>query len=161
MKRVEKSIPWLALGLAALLALGFGNVALAEDASANETTAKTVEPSAENASSAADGTFVPVTFAGMQVFVDQETGRMRKPTARESRELAMRMRTLFQGKHAAHQPTVDKSGMTSLVVAPNYLNFTVAVVKEDGSVETDCVQDPEEGLARLEQVAVSAPREEQ
>lgn len=157
MRRVEKNTLWFALGLAALLALSAGSPALAEDSAAEET--QVVEPTSDATAAEADGNYVPVTFAGMKVYVDQETGRMRPPTASETQQLARQMRAMFKEKRVTHQPVVDKSGSMSLVVAPDHLNFTVARIDDAGQVHMDCAQDLEEGLEVLEHTAVSQPQE--
>jgi hypothetical protein len=140
------------LALAFLLCLGFAGTAWAAEAQTADEPQVTEEASAETG----EQTFVPVTFAGMQVFVDQETGRLRPPTAEEARELAQRMRQhLGQNKAAAYEPQVQKDGTMSVVVGTDHLNFTVAVVDENGELHTDCVNGQH---AAEEAVAAGTPR---
>ena len=153
MQRMETSIPGLVLALALLLCLGLGSTAWAAEI-ATETEAPVSE---ETQAETAEKTYVPVTFAGMKVFVDQETGRLRPPTAEESRELAQRMRQRLaqQEKAVAYQPQVQKDGMMSVVVGTEHLNYTIAVVDENGELHTDCVNGKH---AADEALAAGAPQ---
>ena len=132
MNQVDKRIQWFALGAIALLVLGIGSPAWAEEAaSQTPPTEAAQETKAE---------FVPVTFAGMQVFVDAETGKLRPPSEQEAQELARRMMDrVREDKAHSYQPLVQKNGTMSVVLGTDGMKYTVAVVQEDGSLAMDCV----------------------
>lgn len=116
------------LSLVAVLAIG--GTALAETPAASQT-----ETDEEG--------YVAVPFAGMQVFVDKETGRMRPPTALEAQMLAAAMKKRF----AHYRPSQHfryKNGNQSAVLGTDYLRFSVLEIGADGELETSCVKGPDQ-----------------
>jgi hypothetical protein len=144
MRRLNDWASSFALVLALLVSLGFAGMALAEEAEEAATTPEVGEPA-----------YVPVTFAGMKVFVDAETGRLRPPTAEESRELAQRMQQ-YLGNHKAqaHTPNIAEDGTLSVVVGVDHLNFTVATVSTDGQLHTDCVNGQDKANEAVEAASI-------
>ncbi len=88
---------------------------------------------------------VTVPFAGMQIAVDPETGRLRPPTAVEAAKLAAGMRKMF-GKpvHSKSGPQVTEhaDGMLSAVIAPDLIRYSVLHINEDGSRTQECLKSP-------------------
>ena len=153
MQRVQKITPWLALGLATLLlaSLGFSAWATEADAEATKEATQTEEAAQ----------FVPVTFAGMQVFVDAETGKLRPPTEKEARELSRRMMARISADKAhSYQPVVQKNGTMSVVLGTDGMNYSVAVVQEDGHLATSCVSSQEEADEIVTEGSLGPAREE-
>lgn len=130
-------------GLALLLAL------IASPAGAAEETGN------ETAPAAASTVSMPVTVAGMQVSIDPVTGRLRQPTAAESRALAEAFQKAFGHNGLTRKAVVQKdaSGMLTLQVDFSQLDYSVAEIRPDGTVATRCVG----GVA--ETAATAAPEE--
>lgn len=120
----------MALGVAACLALG-GVPALADEARTQEAAevAETVAPAGE----------IPVSVAGMTVFIDAESGQLRPPTAEEAAALSAAMQSLFSGASlAAPREFALKDGGVAVDVGLSQLDFSVATVGADG-VEFNCL----------------------
>lgn len=105
---------------------------------------------------------LPVSIAGMQVYIDPKTGRLRPPTAEERAELSAALRATFGSKSSLghSEPVQHKSGAyQSVVLDTSYLNFSMAHITTDGAVHTDCVSSPEQAMALIDTTEVTdAPK---
>lgn len=122
------------IGVAVIAAL-FGTAAMATD----QRGAKAVGEAAES---------VPVTFNGVQVYIDPKTGRLREPTATEREALSRALKldpgarsVLLQDRPAdeiAARATLrtSRAGTVGAVMQlpSNQINFLYATQQEDGSV---------------------------
>lgn len=131
----------LALTAGALIAFGGAEATAAEPEAAPSVAASHGEAPAAKAEDTV------VTFAGLQIAIDPETGRLRPPTEEEAAALAQGMRDLFGSQSfAAASDTVvteHKDGMLSAVLGLDTLNFTVLRSNGDGTYSKECVSSPE------------------
>lgn len=127
--------------LAIVLLLAFAGTAVAE----TPTEATTETPSTATTDNSGEGT-VPVNVAGMKVFIDAETGRLRQPTEAEAAELASAMRQMFATK--SHGPEIHhhEDGTMSAIPGMDYLNFLVARKNADGTLAVDCTDGVESAI---------------
>jgi hypothetical protein len=130
------------------LALAFG-LGLASVTAAQEREPTPPEPAAEESSEEAAPT---ASFAGLQIGIDPETGRMRPLTPEETRALRDEMREMFSrlgerrgvaapGARSA-APALSPAapvGMRSHVVGAEHLRFLTARRDSEGRLVTDCV----------------------
>lgn len=126
MRRISTWI--LALAVVALL----GGVAVADETQTN----------AEPADGLKAGGDTPVSVAGMTVFIDEETGELRQPSAEEAAALSEAMRRMFAASAApaaAQEERATETGGVALAVGPEQLNFSVATVAADGTVRFECL----------------------
>lgn len=138
-----------ALGLASI-ALALVTIGVTAE-QANEPT--TVESTATTEQPTVADRGLPVSIAGMQIYLDPETGRMRPPTVEEKAQLAAALRTTFGSKSGVghSEPIQHKNGAyQSVVLDTSYLNFSIAHVDESGQVHADCVSSPEAAMAMIE-----------
>lgn len=99
------------------------------------------EEAATDATPAASADAMPVTVAGMQVSIDPKTGRLRQPTAAESKALAEAFQKAF-GHNGLTQKAVvkkDANGMLTMQVDFSLLDYSIAEILPDGTVSTHCV----------------------
>lgn len=86
-----------------------------------------------------------VSFAGVKIFIDPETGRMRAPTDAERAELAAAMRSVFVPRlksGAQHTIVNHEDGsldFAKAVVGPEHLRFLTVTKAADGSLDMHCV----------------------
>ena len=84
---------------------------------------------------------------GLQVAIDPATGKIRQPTAAESRALASQFESQFMTK-AAPQLTEWADGTISMVLTADYLNVWMVQLNADGSVGQLCVDGYEAATAQ-------------
>lgn len=118
-ERVERSAAVLAA--AALLTAGLATAGAA------------AEPASETAAVRS----VPV--AGMQVAIDPATGRLRQPTAAESRQLLEGLRQMLKASPRAQTAQEHADGSLSMVLGDEYLSVYLAKVGADGRLAQACV----------------------
>jgi hypothetical protein len=120
----------------ALVLVAFGSLAAVADEEA--TPVGTEVPSTMEAEGV-----IPVPIAGMTVFIDEETGELRQPSAEEAAALAKAMQKMFGASAglapAASAESVTATGGVALEVGPDQLNFSVATVAADGTVRFECL----------------------
>ncbi len=107
-------------------AIGFGPNAAAEDTSA-------AAPAGD------EERYTPIEVLGLQVAIDRETGQLRPPTRRERARLARGMQALFRGVQRDLRSFELPDGTVGLELDFALLDFAVAKVLPDGSLEMDCV----------------------
>ncbi len=120
----------LVLGVAAFLALGgVPTVADEADSQSDTNVVETVESEGD----------IPVSVAGLTVFIDRDTGQLRPPTAEEAAALAAALQSLFGTETLAPpQEIALKGGGAAIDVGLSQLDFSVATVGADG-VEFKCL----------------------
>lgn len=139
---------FLLTGLALLLVVSAA-------ASFAEESAETSEPA-----TAADNADAPLPIMGMQVWIDEETGELRAPTALEASKLSAAIEKMFAGVRAKSAPVHHENGMISAEVPYEMLDFSVVRVQTDGSLDFDCVEGPDAALATVEADTHVRPEEE-
>lgn len=117
---------WIAaLGAVALLAAGAASAAAA--------------PGGEGA--ARPAMKVPAGAAGMQVFIDPATGKMRPATAKEVKMMSDRLNAFLNRSTTGLKVQESAGGMLSMNLQGGFLNVWVASVGADGSISNSCVTD--------------------
>ena len=152
----------LALALSIGLLSGYGASLFAQAPEATPTTFEV--PASDSTATESSTQLVPVGYAGMQIFIDQETGRMRPPTPEEAKQLAVSMRQMFSKSVRRYVPKNLGDGTTAVVLGMDSLNFTMAHAESDGSVKLHCTDSVEGAIRTIEHAATvqtAAPREEQ
>ncbi len=135
----------LAFVLSAILVSG-GTLAVAEESDSQATEA------------ARD---IPVSVAGMTVFVDEESGELRLPTAEEAAVLAEAIERMFGPAARSAEPFETQSfagGAVGVDLGLSQLAFSVATVGADGAIDHECARTAEDALAHIHPQI--APREE-
>jgi hypothetical protein len=84
----------------------------------------------------------PVGAAGMQVFIDQATGKIRPATAQEMKVMSDRLQSFLNRSSAGLQVQEHANGMLSMNLQGGFLNVWVASVGADGTMANSCVTDP-------------------
>lgn len=118
-----------------LALVAFGSLAAVADEAETRDGAEAAERIAP------EGT-MPVSVAGMTVFIDKETGELRQPSAEEAAALGQAMQRMMEasaGAAAAQEERATETGGVALAVGPEQLNFSVATVAADGTVRFECV----------------------
>lgn len=134
--KVERSRLTFALVLPALAVLVLGaSLALAGEVAtqADSTAPPTAEPDAEG---------MPVSVAGMTVWIDPDTGQLRQPTAEEAAALSAAMQRMFAAAErspSTFAKTTRTDGSVVVNVGLGLLDFSVATVGADGEVAFHCL----------------------
>ena len=144
---------WILLTLTAVLALGLAGAAWAEAAAEEPANAGEASPAADAA------TATPVY--GMQMWIDEKTGRMRAPTAAEAAKMGAMLKNMFGKSDSQPRVTTDKSGMMTAELDERFLEFSVVRIAPDGSLEKGCVDNAEQALEFIEATAETAGPEEE
>lgn len=95
--------------------------------SANETEAEAAEPT--------------VGAAGMRVFRDPVTGKLRQPTAEERRAMARQLQGLLNRSSEGLTPVSRPDGTVTLDLQGRFRNVSIARRADDGSIAVDCIAD--------------------
>jgi hypothetical protein len=90
----------------------------------------------------------------LQVAIDPATGKLRQPTAEETRQLAKS----FTESLRLHPlvPRVASDGTISLVLDDNSANFYIARLTESGALDFICVNDPASAVEVLTRPATDS-----
>ena len=89
-----------------------------------------------------------VTVGGVAVQIDSETGRLRKPTSDEVRQLRATLQRMFASTKTTGGVVTRPDGTKTLVLDESYSVFSVAQIAGDGRLSTRCVM----GAANAESV---------
>ena len=89
-----------------------------------------------------------VTVGGVAVQIDSETGRLRKPTSDEVRQLRATLQRMFASTKTTGGVVTRTDGTKTLVLDESYSVFSVAHIAGDGRLSTRCVM----GAANAEAV---------
>ncbi|HYU34251.1 MAG TPA: hypothetical protein VEW48_19020 [Thermoanaerobaculia bacterium] len=139
-QRTASGVLWVAaFGAVALLALGAGSSAAAP-----------AGPAAK----------APVGAAGMQVFLDPATGKMRPATAQEMKAMSDRLKGFLSRSSEGLKAQEHPNGMISLDLQGGFMNVWVASVSPDGKVTNACVNNYEAAEAILSGQAAPAYEEQ-
>lgn len=122
----RRGVRWIAaLGAVALLAVGAASAAAAPG----------------GAGAARQAVKAPVGAAGMQVFIDPATGKMRPATAQEMKMMSDRLQAFLNRSSVGLKVKESANGMLSMNLQGGFLNVWVASVGTDGKVANSCVTD--------------------
>ena len=89
-----------------------------------------------------------VTVGGVVLHIDSQTGRLRKPTSDEVRQLRATLQQIFATTRTTDGVVTRPDGTKTLVLDESYSVFSVAHVSGDGRLSTRCVM----GAANAEAV---------
>lgn len=118
-KSYGKGVRLAALGLAAAAVLS-----LAAPAFAGE------KPAAKKGQGAGNG---------MMAAIDPATGKLRQPTAAESKALAAGIESMLKSSASSLQAKQTADGTMSVDLGTSFLNISIAQVGPDGSIQQICV----------------------
>jgi len=120
-QRTASGVLWIAaFGAVALLTLGAGIAAAAP---------------------AGQAVKAPVGAAGMQVFLDPATGKMRPATAQEMKMMSDRLKAFLSRSSENLKAQEHPNGMISIDLQGGFMNVWVASIGADGKVTNACVND--------------------
>jgi hypothetical protein len=88
---------------------------------------------------AAKPTQAPTAQSGLMVAIDPATGKVRQPTAAETRALVAGIQTMTKASTAKLELKQFADGTMSVNLADTFLNVSMAQVQPDGSVRQLCV----------------------
>lgn len=143
----------VALAVVSVLAISFGGTVIQMDPAepSDSPSATATEAQSQKGVESAEET-VYVNYAGVQVAVDPQTGRLRPPNAREARLLAAAIATRFRA-HGQPQLTEHADGNLSAVLFATGCKLSVLVRNEDGTIKTTCVGSPDGAKAFIKAAA--------
>jgi hypothetical protein len=125
-QRQSSGVRWIAaLGAVALLAAGAASAAAAPG----------------GAGAAQPAIKAPVGAAGMQVFVDPATGKIRPATPQEVKMMSNRLQAFLNRSSVGLKVQESADGMLSMNLQGGFLNVWVASVGADGKITNACVTD--------------------
>lgn len=90
---------------------------------------------------AAPASKAPAGVAGMQVFIDPATGKIRPATAHEMKMMSERLKASMNRSTAGLQVREHSNGMLSMNLQGGFLNVWVASLGTGGQVVNSCVTD--------------------
>ena len=96
---------------------------------------------AQGAGAARGGPAVSRSVAGLKVFVDRATGRLRPPTPAEARRLAEGLREMLSQSEEGLEIVRHPNGMLSVDLQGRFQNAAVATMEADGGVVLHCAHD--------------------
>ena len=91
--------------------------------------------------------YVTVKVAGREVQVDAQTGKIKPLTPEEAQQLADGLKTMLNKSTEGLEEVKHADGSVSMDLKGRFQNVTVARVNEDGSVEQECIDEPEQAAA--------------
>lgn len=99
-------------------------------------------------------TDLKVNVAGMQVAIDPKTGRLRTPTAEESRALAQALRQQFATPSQPLQVIQAENGALAVELPEDFMETIVFRTHADGTQTIDCMSAAEAERLMAEEAAV-------
>jgi hypothetical protein len=84
-----------------------------------------------------------VNVAGMQVAIDPKTGRLRPPTAEESRALAEALRQQFAAPTRPLEVIRAANGALAMELPEDYMETAIIRIAPDGTRSIECVSPAE------------------
>jgi hypothetical protein len=84
---------------------------------------------------------------GLMAAIDPATGKLRQPTASESKALAAGVQSMFQSPLGALQAKLTADGTMSVDLGTSFLNISVAQVGPDGAIHQVCVDNAADASA--------------
>jgi len=91
--------------------------------------------------------YVTVKVAGREVQVDPQTGKIKPLTPEEAQHLADGLKTLLNKSTEGLEQVKHADGSVSMDLKGRFQNVAVARVNDDGSVEQECIDEPEQAAA--------------
>src|SRR4051794_867361 len=91
---------------------------------------------------------------GMMAAIDPATGKLRQPTAAESKALAAGVESLLKSSASTLQAKQAAEGTMSVALGTSFLNIWIARVGRDGAIQQICVDNAAQGSSLL---ATAAP----
>ncbi|HRC84015.1 MAG TPA: hypothetical protein PK413_00240 [Thermoanaerobaculia bacterium] len=140
MKQQQQSTPrrrWSAVAVLAVILCSPAWFVLEAEEQTTVQAAPATQAAAQNGSQEETVTVSPLP--GMVVSIDPATGRVREPSRAELEALKQAMSLQFRRTAPAFQPRQAASGMLSLVVAFDEMNYAVARY-ENGRAIPSCVE---------------------
>lgn len=86
--------------------------------------------------------FVTVKVAGHDVQIDPQTGTMKPLTPQEAQRIAEGLKTMLNKSTDGLVEVKHPNGSTSMNLQGRFQNVTLARTNEDGTVETECTDEP-------------------
>ena len=86
------------------------------------------------------------TGSGVMAAVDPATGKLRQPTAEESKALALGIQSMLKSSPSPFQVKLAADGTMSLDLGTTFLNISIAQVGPDGAIHETCVDNPAAAL---------------
>jgi hypothetical protein len=91
----------------------------------------------------------PVANSGLMVAVDPATGKIRQPTAAESKALVAGIQEMTKASAVKPELKQFADGTMSVDLSSSFLNISMAQVQPDGSVREVCVDSAADASAVL------------
>ena len=91
---------------------------------------------------AASRKFVTVKVAGRDVQIDPQTGQMKPLSAQEAQQIAEGLKTMLNKSTDGLVEVKHPDGTESIDLQGRYQNVSMARIGEDGTVETECTDEP-------------------
>ena len=85
--------------------------------------------------------------SGVTAAIDPATGKLRQPTAEESKALALGIQSMLKRSINSLQIQQTPDGTMSLDLGSAFLNISIAQMGPDGLLHESCVNDPESAKA--------------
>jgi hypothetical protein len=133
-----------------LALLGLVGVALAAEQPASEDAPKAQIEQPKLPPQAAKNSSVPITYGGLRVFIDPQTGRIQAPTPEQEQELAEAVRRFMSMRAAprsAPQQFTPPGGGIAIEVSEELYTETTARISPDGKLVLNCA--PKEAAEKL------------
>jgi hypothetical protein len=91
----------------------------------------------------------PAAASGMMVAIDPATGKIRQPTAAESKALVAGIQEMTKASLAQPELKQFSDGTMSVDLSSSFLNISMAQVQPDGSIREVCVDSAADANAVL------------
>jgi hypothetical protein len=91
----------------------------------------------------------PTANSGLMVAVDPATGKIRQPTAAETRALTAGIQEMTKGSAVKPELKQFADGTMSVDLSSSFLNISMAQVQPDGSIREVCVDSAADANAVL------------
>ena len=86
---------------------------------------------------------------GVMAAIDPATGKLRQPTAAESKALAAGIESLLKSSASTLQAKQTADGTMSVDLGTSFLNISIAQVGPDGALQQICVDNAAQGSSLL------------
>ena len=86
---------------------------------------------------------------GVMAAIDPATGKLRQPTAAESKALAAGIESLLKSSASTLQAKQTADGTMSVDLGTSFLNISIAQVGPDGAIQQICVDNAAQGSSLL------------
>lgn len=114
--------------------------------------AQTAAVERSNKKQAAQSADKPVGASGQKAAIDSKTGKLRQPTADESKALNEQLNQQSAASSQSHVVTHHSNGAISTELTPEHMDATVIKINPDGTLTMECVK----GMKAAEAVVMKA-----